>query len=337
MRHRAPQERPFSDLLSSRRTSARRSPHLSRDRPQPGRQYPRPFLDPGSELGAGTVGPLLLYFADHKGDYIRLAYADELLGPWKIYGPGSLQLNESHFATQAPEFSWVEMTAARLVAVVRGVELQHDLEKELTAPHIASPDVHVDAVNQRIVMYFHGLSGFAEQSSRVATSTDGIRFDAQPQILGKTYLRAFSHAGATYGLAMPGQFYRSEEGFTNFETGPRLFGPDMRHAALLLRGDTLHVFWSRVGDAPERILLSTIDVSGPWEGWSESAPAEVLRPERRWEGADAPPEPSVRSVAYGRANQLRDPAIFEEDGRVFLLYSTAGESGIGIVELHFDP
>jgi len=121
------------------------------------------------------------------------------------------------------------------------------------------------------------------RSSRSAvrhSSQNGIHFDAQPQILGKTYWRAFSHAGATYGFAMPGQFYRSEDGFTNFETGPKLFGPDMRHAAPLLRGDTLHVFWSRVGDAPERILLSTIDVSGPWEGWFESAPAEVLRPER---------------------------------------------------------
>jgi hypothetical protein len=32
-------------------------------------------------------------------------------------------------------------------------------------------------------------------------------------------------------------------------------------------------------------------------------------------------------------NQLRDPAIFEEDGRVYLLYSVAGEAGIGIAEI----
>ncbi len=41
----------------------------------------------------------------------------------------------------------------------------------------------------------------------------------------------------------------------------------------------------------------------------------------------------MRSVAYGRVNQLRDPAIFEEDGRSFLLYTMAGESGIAIAEL----
>ncbi|MHB8621379.1 MAG: hypothetical protein ACYDAG_17750, partial [Chloroflexota bacterium] len=35
--------------------------------------------------------------------------------------------------------------------------------------------------------------------------------------------------------------------------------------------------------------------------------------------------------------QLRDPAIFEEVGRRFLLYSVAGEQGIGIAELDFRP
>ena len=61
-----------------------------------------------------------------------------------------------------------------------------------------------------------------------------------------------------------------------------------------------------------------------------------MRPERPWEGAEHPLEPSIRSVAYEPVNQLRDPAIFEEDGRVFLLYAVAGEAGIAIAELHFD-
>ena len=36
---------------------------------------------------------------------------------------------------------------------------------------------------------------------------------------------------------------------------------------------------------------------------------------------------------YGHVNQLRDPAIFEENGEVYLLYAVAGESGIGIARL----
>jgi len=35
-------------------------------------------------------------------------------------------------------------------------------------------------------------------------------------------------------------------------------------------------------------------------------------------------------------NQLRDPAIFEEDDRVYLLYAVAGESGIAIAEIFLD-
>ena len=33
------------------------------------------------------------------------------------------------------------------------------------------------------------------------------------------------------------------------------------------------------------------------------------------------------------ANQLRDPAIFQESGHTFLLYAVGGESGIAIAEL----
>jgi hypothetical protein len=194
----------------------------------------------------------------------------------------------------------------------------------------------VDHGQRRIVMYFHGLEGFARQVTRAATSTDGVHFRAGPEILGKTYLRAFAHGGYTYAMAMPGQFYRSKDGLTAFEEGPLLFNENMRHAALLKRAETLYVFWTQVGDAPERILLSTIDLSPPWESWTESDAVEVLRPERPWEGADAPLEPSLRSVAYGHVNQLRDPAIFEENNRTFLLYAVAGEGGIAIAEVHFN-
>jgi hypothetical protein len=64
----------------------------------------RPEMLPGSD-GANIAGPSLirapawlknplgkyyLYFSDHKGAYIRLAYADRVEGPWKIYAPGTL-------------------------------------------------------------------------------------------------------------------------------------------------------------------------------------------------------------------------------------------------------
>ena len=45
---------------------------------------------------------------------------------------------------------------------------------------------------------------------------------------------------------------------------------------------------------------------------------------------------SCRGTAYGRVNQPRDPAIFEEDGHVYLLYAVGGESGIAIAEVRIE-
>jgi hypothetical protein len=280
------------------------------------------------------LGKYYLYFADHKGTYIRLAYADDLLGPWRVFVPGTLQLSGSHLLTTPPELSPAELE--KLAATPRPANLPHDLIVEQTTPHIASPDVHVEEANRRIVMYYHGLNGLGQQVTRAATSGDGIRFDARPEILGRTYFRTFQFGPYTYAMAMPGQFYRSKDPLSGFQEGPRLFNPNMRHAALLRRSDTLFVFWTQVGDVPERILVSTIALSSDWMQWTETAPIEVLRPQHSWEGADAPLEPSLRSTAYGHVNQLRDPAIYEENGRTYLLYAVAGESGIGIAEVIFD-
>jgi len=41
------------------------------------------------------LGNYYLYFAHHSGKYIRLAFADRLEGPWRIYVPGTLALAEA--------------------------------------------------------------------------------------------------------------------------------------------------------------------------------------------------------------------------------------------------
>jgi hypothetical protein len=81
----------------------------------PGNPIIRPHMD--ARMGTNINGPSLirvphwiddplgtyyLYFADHKGHYIRLAYADRLEGPWRMYEPGTLQLAQSHFLTTPP-------------------------------------------------------------------------------------------------------------------------------------------------------------------------------------------------------------------------------------------
>ena len=312
------------------------SPIISPDLdPSIGVNIQGPSLIKVPEWVANPLGKYYLYFADHKGLYIRLAYADSLTGPWQIHAPGSLRIEDSHFAATRPTIDpnrLAELVAAREAS---GVRIMHDFAKELTEPHIASPDVHVDNDARRIVMYFHGLEDAALQHSRVAVSANGIDFETYEENIGRSYFRTFEWQGFTYALAMPGQLYRSRDGLTEFEEGPRLFESTMRHSAVIVRDDTLFVFWTRVGDAPESLLLSTIDLSSDWADWQESPEVEVLRPEFDWEGADAPVLPSVRSTAYGKVNQLRDPALHEEDGEVYLLYAVAGESGIALAKVSF--
>jgi hypothetical protein len=289
-----------------------------------------PDLDPA--IGENINGPSLvrvpewienplgkyhLYFASHSGKYIRLAYADSIAGPWKIHPPGTLRLEESYCEA-----------------------------------HIASPDVHIDHEQREIRMYYHGPIPAAEcpeesterqfpvlgnQRTRVATSKDGIHFTARRIIAGASYFRLFRWDGMYYGMAMPGIFYRSEDGLGDFETGPVLFDDRMRHAALALRGKTLYVFYTNVGDRPERIILSTIELISDWMEWKASDPVTVLEPEKAYEGADLPLEPSVRGLARSRVRQLRDPAIYEENGETFLLYSVAGENGIAVARIHDFP
>ena len=289
--------------------------------------------DMDSRMGANIQGPSLikvpewienplgnyyLYFADHRGLYIRLAYADELTGPWTMHEPGTFKLEESFFPTTCPPCS--PNTPGSTAALYA---------------HIASPDVHIDQENRRIVMYVHGRD-VGRQLTRAATSTDGLHFEGRPEALGAPYFRVIEHDDYYYALAMPGIVFRSRDRLSIFEEGPRLFNPDMRHSALLMRDDLLHVFWTQRRDAPERIFMATIDVTRDWMDWQESAGVEVLRPEMEWEGARLEIAPSRGGHIDEPVNQLRDPAIYEEDGNIYLLYSVAGEHGLAIARLEFE-
>jgi hypothetical protein len=260
------------------------------------------------------LGRYYLYFAHHHGQYIRLAYADRLEGPYRTYAPGTLQL---------------EQTPCR--------------------GHIASPDVHVDHRNRRLVMYYHGpvdplkvtvgeglgveLCSAGGQRSFVATSIDGIHFESGREVLGSSYMRAWRWDGHVYAVGMPGVFFRSQDGLTGFERGPTLFSEDMRHTAVQLDGDRLQVFYSNAHDCPERILASTVALEPDWMSWTASEPVPVLEPETAYEGAHLPLVPSCRGWVPEPVREARDPAIYCEGERTYLLYSVAGESGIAIAEI----
>ncbi|KAA3631257.1 MAG: hypothetical protein DWQ08_05045, partial [Proteobacteria bacterium] len=218
----------------------------TRDFPALGSNINGPSLVRVPDWVPGRLGRYYLYFAHHKGEYIRLAYAEKVEGPWRVHGPGTLRLYDSTC---------------------------HD--------HIASPDVLVDHESRKIRMYFHGPSigkdeartdplnakmpGVGTQRTKVALSDDGIAFRAKPEILGPPYFRVFRYDGWWYALAMPGVFLRSRDGLTKWEFGPRLFNDRMRHAAVRVDGDVVEVFYTRAGDRPERIFLATVALNRKWE------------------------------------------------------------------------
>ena len=290
----------------------------------------RPEMLPG--IGGGNInGPSLirapswltnrlgnyyLYFAHHNGKYIRLAYADSLEGPWRIYQPGTLHLKDAPGCTG----------------------------------HIASPDVHVDDQRQKIRMYFHGpAKRGGGQKSFVAMSDDGVRFTASDEVLGPFYFRVFHWQDVWFAMAKGGSLHRSVDGISKFVAGPNPFPetasrdeaantPGPRHVALHRVGNELRVYYSNIGDAPERILLRRLQMTGDWQTWKASPPEEVLQPETDYEGVALPMKKSVAGAMRGREHALRDPGIFvDSDNRVYLLYSIAGESGIGIAELPGKP
>ncbi|QNL52411.1 hypothetical protein H8S90_05100 [Olivibacter sp. SDN3] len=255
------------------------------------------------------LGKYYLYFAHHQGKYIRLAYTDDLKKNWKIFDKGTLQLTDC--------------------AVCHG--------------HVASPDVFVDDTNKQIVLYFHSPLVENQQSkgqySYRAASDDGINFKVDTTALGISYFRVFDWNGTHYAIARTGQLYRSKDGGLTFESGPNPFDKIqrktnyLRHAAVKVSGDKLFVFYSNIGDKPERILLSTLDLNDDWRTWHPSKPITIVQPEKDYEGVNLPQLPSEIGAKFGEVHQLRDPAFFEEDGKWYLLYSTAGESGIAIGEL----
>ncbi len=299
------------------------------------------------EKRADPKAEYYLYFGHHGGKYIRMAWAEKIAGPYSLFG--------MHMLAEGKPRGVLDLGKTDRIV------LENDLE---IFDHIASPDVHVDDAGKRIVMYFHGPTkykgkggGGLDQKTFVAFSDDGLDFNGAilPVKLGLAYMRVFTRGGRTYGIASRGAIYLAPEnpftppdGFdfsrdlwklqgSGYEDNPfheaaARDSTRLRHVALHVTGHMAQIFYSRVGDNPERILLTTIDLDGGVLAPSHPS-AEILKPEVEWEGSDLPLKPS-RGGAQTNVRQLRDPYVFEDgDGKLFLFYSGKGEEGIGLARL----
>ncbi|MEP5340179.1 MAG: DNRLRE domain-containing protein [Algibacter sp.] len=292
-----------------------------------------------------------LYFAHHSGDYIRMAWAANIEGPYTLYNDfttpgdrGVLDNNESD------------------IILNNNIYIEEN--------HLASPDVIIDDVNQRIIMYFHSGSSYyvnnVEQNDQVtwvSTSPYGLEFynGIESVHLGSSYFRVFEYDGDLYALDNGGKTNKALDGANpwaipsghDFTTqlwdraSDNGFGDDIpvptgdlrvRHTGVRVVGDQLHAFYSRRGDLQERIQLSTIDMTVDWESWDPTyPPIDILTPNPGWEGGNLTMDNSKTSDAIN-VNQLRDPDIFEDtDGQLYLIYTGSGEGGLGIAKLYETP
>ena len=295
-----------------------------------------------------------MYFAHHAGNYIRMAWAMNIEGPWHLYQVGS----------------GVDLGDRGVLDL--GSDDEINIGNSITIyDHVASPDVFVDDNNQRIVMYFHGPTrvngGNISQKSLVATSSYGLDFtgNIEPVRLGRFYFRVFEYKGNLYATSNSGYLFkaldpndpwtpptgfdfkedlwamRSDSPFQNDIDDANFADiPDeplrVRHSTVRLVGDTLQVLYTRIGDCPERIMMSKMDLSvGGYEFWDPTfPPREILQAELDWEGGDIPATNSEGSTAPENVNQLRDPYIFKDnDGTLYLFYCGRGEDAIGVANI----
>jgi len=279
-----------------------------------------PMIHPGMDERIGTningpsiirvpdwvsrpLGRYYLYFASHHGTFIRMAFAENVRGPWTLYRDGVL-----------------------------------DLKQTCCVNHIASPDVHVLGAQKKIIMYFHGCVPEG-QRTLYALSGNGIEFQASSKIMGPFYLKAFPYRNAWYALAKTteapggGVLLRSEDGISEFEPGQDLL-PMQRHVAVLRTGYCLEIFYTRGQDCPERILLSTMSLERDWKEWKPTDPVDLMDPKMEYEGGFLPLGVSRFGAIDRPVRELRDPAILREEDRLYLLYCASGEGSICGAELN---
>jgi len=191
------------------------------------------------------LGKYYAYFGHHKGQFIRLAYADAIAGPWTIYEPGVVPVRDTAFYRPQPD--------------------PPGTQTEQFYTHVASPEIYVDEANKRLVLWAHGWwtdgkpwpGGLrrralgARQRLRPVHAVERVHrrlhFERQSPITKVSYLRVFPHDRYLYGLARSvsccdRRIARRVRDRTE-SVRRRPVRRSRRHVATLVRGRTLYVFF----------------------------------------------------------------------------------------------
>lgn len=262
------------------------------------------------------LGKFYLIFSDHKGEYLRLAYSNRINSKWKISKYKILELKKKN---------------------------------KILYDHIASPEVYLDSFNKEIILYFHSRSKKLgrQQLTFVATSKNGINYKLKNlNPVAPFYFRIFKYNNIYYGLTKGGDLFSSKNKFLNFKFKKNIFNKyndryhnkrgSIRHLCLLIREEYLEVFFTKIGDKPERIYRGILNLSNNEKNWKVTKIKEILRPTKVYEGSKIKLEKSEPGPSKKIENAVRDPYILNDENKTYLFYSVKGEKGIALAKINYE-
>lgn len=250
-------------------------------------------------------------------------------------------------------------------------------KEHLRCNSLHSPSIAVDEEQQRLYMYIHGhgCHGAKQQPTLLFTSHDGLSWDFDQAKLRRPpyllwdlfYLSAPRYSPRDdfyYAIAKTQEdsigsavLCRSKSLHGPFEQGPILMKGG-RHMDMYIHpgSSDMYVFFTLIGDAPERILLGMIDRSPAsggshnWLDWKFLPGPIIIQPEYEFEHGNAPLKPSKPGPGLTVLNEIRDPHFLPHNDTDlkklsgFLFYTVQGEQKlamstlqINITALHAPP
>ncbi len=259
------------------------------------------------------LGKYYLIFSDHQGSYLRLAYADSMNSDWTIYKTKILEIKKLN---------------------------------KILYDHIASPDIYIDNFHKQICLYFHSRSRKygREQLTFVALSKNGINYRIKSlDPIAPFYFRIFSYKRNYYGLSKGGDLFKSKNKFLKFKFIKNIFNRyndkyhnqigSVRHLCLLKKKNYLEIFYTKIGDKPERIYQGILKLFKDERNWNVKSQKEILRPTKVYEGSEIKVRISRSGPSKKIENALRDPYVIVDKINTYLLYCVKGEKGIALAKI----
>ena len=197
------------------------------------------WVDPENRADVSAV--YYLYFAHHGDEYIRMAWAVNIGGPYTLYnthpkgkdndqqrGRGVLDLGGHIGKSGKPE-----------IKITKDIVLKNN---------VASPDVIIDDANRRFVLFFHAhshkpnydsrVANTSKQKTFVATSGTGLNFNMpdgsavlqggvdggevghgiKTAYLGNAYFRTFQYQGEMFAFTNYGPIWKAPSATAPWDT-----------------------------------------------------------------------------------------------------------------------